>query len=188
MAYQQNSHQTGQKGEVKLQKILNDIQYFSGHFHRLGGTKTTVDGYHYLNDDNNNEKVRTSVKSKTSLKSGSFDWKNISSEIHIFGNHFDPWFEYVSNLKHTLDYDEKIKLYNSKKLHNMYNSQYSDQSFKYITEEVIVNIITKYICNCDVDNIIVDDRKHCKLYDFTPSQHPVFEMIRSYDSVFFEDN
>ena len=175
--YVKNSHEIGQKGEMTIQKLINDISYFSDKIERRGGTKSKTDFYFNVGET----QINISGKSKSTLKSGSFDWGNISSCNSIFGDHFDELENKLNDIRLTKTLEERKKL--KKSLTQEFNLL-CDQCFDRISKEDALLILQQVIV-CDIHHVIVDDRSSNTLYDFHPQQHPLIKILNEIESVSF---
>jgi hypothetical protein len=157
------SHHEGVKNEHTTITILNKLKIYQHPVIHVGGTKTKIDAL------SGTKKI--SIKLKTNMSRGSFDWGNLSCYNPIFD-------EFYANAKkyRILEEEERIALVEPTR--NQF-SELCNQALEEFDVEFLIKAIKDTFDKQIGYDAIVNDAKCKNFHIFDPTEHQAYQLILS---------
>ena len=157
-------HYDGIENEINTINLLNSFSIYEETVQKRGGTKQKEDAIA------GNQKI--SIKKKSGLQNGSFDWINTSKYNDVISDNFKS---FIENVKEFRTLPESILKDNTfiEQVRDKFNVL-CDSCLNGLTDKDIKYILENGMRNCLVDfDIVVNDTKAKTVFVFPFENHPV---------------
>lgn len=163
-------HHNGVQNETNTIEILNELKIYSSVVTKLGGTRQKADAIA--------EDKRISIKRKSGIANGSFDWFNTSKYNEYLGNTFDTFLASIEQFR-TFPNSILTDAEFITTVRNQFNSL-CETCLNHLTENQIRSILQKGLCEALYDyDVVVNDIRTRRLMIFDFNHHPVVQYLHN---------